>query len=323
MNRRRFISACGGFVVLIAGCNSNSESSNQPTSGDVATRPVVTVEMTAVTDAEIASLVTYPLDKLRDPKFAASVIENGSKVVESTTQMPAPVDKPFVHGGAVYELSAEVRESVPATQFRFTLTDPDEDSADDDSIQYGDLPEVDRAALENIGFDEGPPAPGGVATPYPNTAFKDSVLVPEPEYPVLVWGPDTRARIEVGQGQEMTLKTYEYTAVEVHESAAGFGQTIRKNHEIDLRDLSDAEADIVSEAITNEEGYEVTEGDPPDAFDSLSDRFAPDQKVTKVYFEDEPRTSITSGTYIVDYEDQVYWTEVHIRGELSGTDSEV
>ncbi|PSQ19645.1 hypothetical protein BRD00_01045 [Halobacteriales archaeon QS_8_69_26] len=315
-----------GIGSLLAGCvaggsgsdrtddrdgDRDGPRSSETTGVDTLTQDpaVAKLEMSPATDLEVEERVTYPVER-SGREFPTSVIEDGPVTVETVPDKPFPPDWPFVLDGAVYKLAAEVTETVPATEFRFTFGEEVNEDTDAESIEYDALPGVDRSVLRRIGFEEGPPAPGGVSTLWREGEIADSVLVPEPEYPVIVYDDGTRVRILVDRGNEVDLKTYVYRAVQVHESAVAYGREFRRDHEVELGDLPGEEA-----AIDSEDGYRVEDGDPPAAFETLADRVPPERKVSRVYSDLDWRTSFTSGLYLVDYEDEVYWTSIRIDAE--------
>lgn len=311
VHRRGFLVALGtGFVLWFPGCVGESGEATPGSGGDPGRSPVAELRMEPVTDAEIARRVTYRLDRdhrRSEREVAVTAIADGSATVEGTSP-PVPADRPFVFDGSVYELDVEVVESTPATAFRVTFTGVDGDVPGDETIAYDELPGVDRSVLERYGWDDGPPFElTDVPVRHRDGAIDESVLVPTPTYPVVEWD-DARGRITVEEPTDVELKTYRYSASPVHESASGFGRSIREDRAFALDDLPDDQERIVSEAIAD--GYVRRDGDPPPAFDRLADRFASRRAVTKVYRESDDAT--TSGRYLVRYDGEVYWTELHV-----------
>lgn len=315
MKRRRVLAAFGsGLSLSFAGC-SGSGRTERENSGDVGTVPSASLEMSTVTDEAIARRTTYRIgsgDHQSERQLAATVIETGSETVTATNR-PVPEGKPFVYDGSVYELSHEVLESTPAKSFRVAFEEVEEV---DGTIAYDALSGADKRELRRYGWHE--PASFALASApvtYTEDEVRASRLVPEPETSVVAWADGTRGRFTVKSSNDADLKTYEYTAEQVQESAEQFGRTIREEHEFALTELSVDQGEIVSEAITVDHGYEVEESEPvPEAFDQLADQFSRQDTVKRVY-EDLDEESSASGRYIVRYGDEVYWTEFFVREE--------
>ena len=315
MDRRTLLaSISSGIALSLAGCTDTRGGANPENGGDPGTSPVADLEMTAVSDTEIARRVTYRIDlehRTSERELAADVISNGSQTV-TATNAPAPGNRPFIYNGSVYELSYEVLNAESATTFRLTLSAVEATDQDADSIRYRNLPTVDKAVLERFGWDDGGPfEAGGVEVVYTDDEIADSVLVPSPDYAIIEWSNGTTARVAVEESSEIEQHTYEYTAQQVHESAAQFGQSVRADHAFAITDLSEEQASIVSTAIERDHGYQVDEGEPPEAFSQLVDRFAREREITPVYEDDESDSSV-SGSYIVRYDDEIFWTELFV-----------
>ncbi|MFC7257283.1 hypothetical protein ACFR97_15710 [Haloplanus litoreus] len=315
MNRRALLaSISSGVAFSLAGCTSAQSGENTGNGGDVGTSPVADLEMTAVSDTEIARQVTYRIDlehRTSERELAADVISNGSQTV-TATNVPAPENRPFIYNESVYELSYEVLDAESATTFRLTLSTAESTGEDEESIRYQNLPTVDKEVLERFGWDDGGPFEvEGVETVYSDDEIAGSVLVASPEYEIIEWSDGTIARVTVEDSSGTEQHTYEYTSKQVHESAAEFGRSVREDHAFVLAELSEEQASIVSTAIEQDQGYRVDEGDPSEAFSQLVDLLARESEATPVYEDDDSDSSV-SGSYIVRYDGEVYWTELFV-----------
>lgn len=305
MDRREFLAAGATLAATVAGgCTGCARS------------PTASFSMTAVTDAEIARKATEDFSADSEGyRFVREAVENGSATVRDT-DVRIPADVPFVHDDAVYRLSHEVVASEPATSFSFTLNLAEGNFTESETVRYEQLPEIDRAKLD-LGAD--PFLGFGSSLLYTREEIPESMLVPEPEYPILVWDEDTRGRFEVGGSSDTALNTYRYVSEQVAPSAAAYGRRLREEVGFKLSGLSDGERRIVEQAVENEHGYTVpSDESPPDALWRLAERFRPRRGV-----HDDPGDSPSmSGTYVVRYEGSWYWTGFYVDGSAftSATD---
>jgi hypothetical protein len=298
MDRREFLAAGATLAATAAGGCTGCERT-----------PTASLEMNAVSDPAIAHQATWdvpgPASDLHS--IVEGAVENDSAIVEDT-EPHLPDDEPVVYDDAVYRLSYEVVDSEPATSFQFTL-DPAESVDADETIRYDELPAVDREKFPSRGLDEPGSLGFGSSLLYLDEEIPDSMLVPNPEYSVVVWDDDTRGRFEVSGSYDTELNTYRFTAQQVDSSVTAYGQTLRKEYEFELVDLSDGERDVVQEAIESEHGYAVP-GDesPPDALETLAERFQTRRPIQGGK-DDSPSIS---GTYVVRYDGEVYWTRLFV-----------
>lgn len=355
MNRRSFLAAGATLAAgVTGGCTG------------CARIPTAKVSMEATTDEEIAVRATRSedLDPSTDRyEFVRRVIENGPITVEDT-EPRYPENRPFVFDGGVYRLSYEIVDSEPATSYRFTLESVDGEVEnggvekggveDGESIRYEELPEVDRRNLAERGLDDPEIVGFSSSILYTREERSESVLVPEPEYAVVVWDEDTRGRWTVDRATETPLKTYRYGSEVVHESAAAYGATLREEYAFELSGLSEAERDIVTQAI-DAGGYRIAPDEsPPDAFWTLAERFGRRDEFRRPGEdgggeggdgenggdeggngkngsgeggddesegdEDGDDDTPVSGTYLVRYEGTVYWTRVRAPARETTTD---
>lgn len=319
---RRTLLASGAALTLsgltgLAGClGFGAETA-------VGTLPTASLRMEPVSDLTIAKRRTYGRgvdENSSEYDLVRAAVDDGQTTVEDV-EPPFPADRPFVFEESVYELSFDVVDSRPATTF-FVILDPAEgDVADDESVAYADLPDVDKAVFERRGWDD----PGflgfGTSIRYLDEDVPDSVLVPDPAYSVIVWDAETRGDFSVDGSRETPLQTYAYTADLVADSAATFGRDLRDRYEFTLSGLASDEQEIVTEAIEAEHGYVVpTEESLPEAMQRLGDRFRPQDDVEYAGSEEQEEEPAVDGTYLVRYDDEVYWTRIHVSEPSTATD---
>jgi hypothetical protein len=310
LDRRQFLAAGATLAIgLTGGCTGCARS------------PTASMRMEPVDDAGIAERATSDLagtgereeageelspDNPR--RVARAAVENGSTTV-TRTDTRLPTGEPFVYEGTVYELTREVVDSRPATTFHFTLNPVEDDVSDDRTVRWDALPAVDREAFgEHV--DATDPFLGfGSSVTYTDDDVDASVLVPEPDRPVIVW-PDARGRLEIDGSHDTRLRTERLDARVVAESAA-YGRQLRERYAFALSDLSPGEREIV-EAADSTNGYRVPpdESAPP-ALSRLAARFANHEGVHAGRDGDDDEPS-ASGTYVVRYDGLVYWTRFHV-----------
>lgn len=311
MNRREFL-ATGAALSIAAtgGCTGCAAS------------PTASLSMESVTDEEIARHVASALEADSDNRryvLIRETVENGSATRKATRPLVRE-GNPVVYDGGVYDIHYRVVESTPATTFSITLNPVDGDPDPAEVVSYDALPEVDRRKFAERGWD-GEFLGFGTGLLYLDSEIPQSTLVPEPEQPVIEWPDGTQGRFSVDDSYEDPLKTYRYTPETLYESAARLGAMLRKQHAFTLGGLSGAEREIVEQATGElEESYVVPpDEEPPEAMRQLATRFRDREEVRHLSERDgnsagsdgqEERR--VSGSYLVRYEDKVYWTELWI-----------
>lgn len=308
MHRRRFLASCGTLLTTAAsGCFYGGNMSR------VVHLPTAHLEMERVSDTEVARHVTYEEysdGTGTDTDLLATILEDGS-ATEQGTEPPLYEGRPFVHDGAVYELSHEVVDTTPATSFSITLNPVEGPVADGETVDYEDLPPVDRETFERRGWDDTDFLGFGTSVLYRDADVPDSALVPEPEHPVVVRSDGTRGRFAVRDSYDNDLRTYRYEVSQVHGSAAEFGRSVREAHEFELSGLSAAERDVVESAIQSEDGYHYRSGEDSDSLprtvSRLAERFR-DRNVVEDVWDTGVDDSGVTGRYLVRYRGDVYWT---------------
>ncbi|WP_277553789.1 hypothetical protein [Halobaculum limi] len=333
LDRRTFLATSATLAVTVTGgCTGCAPS------------PTGTLRMTPADDAGLAeeALTFFDTSRVDDPEaegpvaLAGRVVDDGPVTVEDTDE-PLPTDRPVVVDDDVYRFSAEAVGSREMRSFGVTINpirveDGEETPGPNDRIRYEDLPDVDKEVLGDRGYDDERPVGIGTRLSYRPEAVEESVLVPEPEYSVVVW-PDGPARFEVDSASTYTVYTYELTSQRVS-SAASFGTDVRERFGWTLDGLTDAERDIVATAIgetpTGDESHERAgngyyvqhDEEPSPAFRSLVDRFRAHDPVAFEWDHDDPEEEPwrVSGEYVVRYEGSVYWTRLSVREEaFTGT----
>jgi hypothetical protein len=221
--------------------------------------------MTPTGPRDVAERVSYDPDSQGQSsrKFAARVVESDGEHTVVSVDRPFPPGRPFVHDGAVYELNADVVDAVPATTFRLSFAETgDGDDVAAESIAYADLPRVDRSALSEIGFDDGPHFD---LREYPVTYWdrriEDSALVLDPVWPAIEWD-ERQARLSVERRTDRELRTYRYTARRLYDSPRTFGRALVAEHTLRLAGLSSAQERTVEAPVEDE--YVVERRGPDD-----------------------------------------------------------
>lgn len=316
MKRRRFLAAGTALsIATLAGCTGEQAHAG------VGKAPTASLKMRPISDIEIAKEVTYGEDlneKERQHELVTAAINDESTTTKGT-EPPFPEHKPFVFDNAVYELSYEIVESQPATSFQITLN-PVEGSIDDaEAIQYRNLPPVDQDTFQERGWDEMGFLGFGTSILYLDEKIPGSVLVPDPEYTVIVWDDETRGRFTVDGSYDTDLNTYQYSSAVVSDSAEKYGERVRQDHVFEFSGLSEKQRGIVSEAIDSEHGYVVPhEKSLPDAMAALVEQFRSQDEVDWVW-EDGDENRTVSGRYLVRYDSDVYWTRIRVSQSSSST----
>lgn len=312
MGRRSLLAAFVGGIFTFAGCIGNNEPESSSGNGDVGTSPTAKLTLNAVTDVEIARRATYRIDlehRSTQRDIAVATITDGPETVTAVNP-PVPENRPIVYDGAVFELSYKKTSMAAASAFRLTLSSVKSSTEANRTVEFRELPAVDRTKLQEYGWEDGGPfESAGVPIVYTDEEIADSALVPDPEYDVIEWETGHRARITVERSDDTERNVYKYTARRIHESAQEFGGNIRKQHRIVLDGLPSEQRTIISQAIEDNHGYKVTADELPEAFSQLLERFPPSKKTPRTYGE-TPTESSVSGSYVVRYEGDVYWAEL-------------
>jgi len=324
LDRRSFLATTATLAVTATGgCTGCAPS------------PTASLRMAAADDAGIARAALHTFgagdgaddDPENPDALAREVVETGSATVEDTRE-PLPTDEPVVVDDGVYRFDAERVGSRELREFGVTINpirvaEGEDTPGPGERIRYEDLPTVDREVLANRGYDDSRPVGIGTSLSYRPETVSDSVLVPEPEYSVIVW-PDGPARLEVDSDNTYTVNTYEMTAERVS-SAAAFGADVRERFGFALEWLPAEEREILETATTtgtaDPDGgphpragtdYHVAHDEEPSpAFRSVVDRFrAHDRVVVHDWQEESYEGWEVSGDYVVAHDGTTYWTRL-------------
>lgn len=290
--RRRQVLAAGAALLgpPFAGCGAH---------------PVGTLDLRAVTDAELAAAASHPADRLPD-ELAALVrgaIGNESPT-ETGTHPPLEEGLPVVRDGRYYEVTWTVVAEEVRRNYDVRI-DYDPEDATGPAVAFEDLPAVDRETLGSLvppstdrrvdGFDV------GVGRIYTDAEVEASVLVPTPEYEVVVHDGN-RYRVDVGDPREVTVKTYRYDAEEVAGSAEAYARLLVDRYLFVLSGLSPAEREVVEAAI---EGSYHAEDTGDDAFRSVAERIRSHPPV---------EADGARGHWLARYESETYWVDLDFWG---------
>jgi hypothetical protein len=275
--------------------------------------------MTALADAAVPPKVLYGVGVEDGPDRRVQLFErilDGGTTVEGT-RPPLPEDQHIFYDDAVYQLSHDVVEQTPATSYQVRVDIVQETVTESEAVQFSDLPAVDREKFAARGWDDGGTFGFGTSILYTHAERDKSALVPDSEYSYIVWEDGSEAAWFVDGSHETTLNTYEYTASQVA-SGAEYGRRMREQFAFELADLSDAQRDIIETAISEERYVVSPDETPPSALITLADRFRAHEQAHGL---DEAGEGDLSGTYLVRYDGEVYWTTLVVHGDAFGTET--
>ncbi|WP_146417946.1 hypothetical protein [Haloarcula hispanica] len=283
MRRRQFLASGTALLsVAVAGCG----------------HPSVVLDMDDGTATDIADEVSIsPDSESAEYTVVSAAIENGSATRRGRNELFDQIDTVRIDD-AFYEVSETALESSDVTVYEVRIDfDPANSTAEIGEIAYEELPTADRQRLDPIISDDNPPTGDGydVGVGY-GTAEEvgdGSVFVPERQYDIIVHDGD-RYRVTVST-RTTTETEYRYEATEVASGVASFADQIRDQYLFTLSGLSDAEREVVEEAIDG--GY----FEDNEAFQSVTDRIREHEgiEVTDSY-----------GTWLLAYEQGEYLTYV-------------
>lgn len=281
MRRRALLASTSTLLAALAGCG----------------HPDTVLDMEAATASDIVDEVTNSVRQGSDEAtLMAEVATNGSARANGT-RPPLSVEQPLLYEGRVYDVTATELGSREVTRYEITIDyDPEDRTPERGEIDYAALPAVDRAALgdlippqenrpENEGVDM------GVQYRYGDAEIAESELVPDQQYDVVVHEGD-RYRIDVNP-ERIDETAYRYEATERAADVETYADQVRQEYLFALSGLSDAERDVVEEAISE------TYFGESDAFRSIVDRLEAQPGLTVEEFY---------GTWLVEYDGTEYVT---------------
>ncbi|MFC5135375.1 MULTISPECIES: hypothetical protein [Haloferacaceae] len=312
MRRRALLAAAASSLpAIVAGCTSPGGFSG---SNAAAEAPTARLELTTIADAKLPTKVLYTVRPAEGNDATAQlfdrILDGGTKT--KATRPPLPKQQHIAYQEGVYELSYEVVEETPATRYSVKVDIVTDSVIEAEAIQFADLPELDQQEFAEHGLADGDPVGIGTTFLYTDTEREQSVLVPESEYSYITWDDGTEAEWVVDDAYDTTLNTYRYTAEQVA-TAADYGQQMRERFTFELSGLPEAQREIVETAIADGQ-YIVGPDEPPsDALVALADRFRGHEQAHGL---DEDGEGDLSGTYLVRYQGDVYWTTLVVQRDV-------
>ena len=303
MHRRALLAtAATSLPVIVAGCTSPTTLGGNNAAAEI---PTARLRLTTIAEAKLPTKVLYtirPAEGDETTSLMDRILDGGATT--KATRPPLPEQRHIAYQDGVYELSHEVIDETPATMYSVKVDIVTGSVTESAAIAFADLPPVDREEFAEHGLDDGETIGIGTTFLYTDAEREDSVLVPESEYSYITWADGAEAEWVVDDAYDTTLYTYRYTAEQVA-TAAEYGQQMRETFTFELSELPEAQRNIVETAIT--EGRYVVGPDesPPDALVALVDRFRGHEQAHGL---DEEGEGDLSGTYLVRYRDEVYWT---------------
>jgi len=317
MRRRALLAtAATSLSAIIAGCTSPGGFGG---SNATAEAPTARLELTTIADAKLPTKVLYTVRPAEGNDATAQlldrIIDDGATT--KATRPPLPEQQHIAYQDGVYELSYKVIEETPATRYSVKVDIVTDSVTEAEAIQFADLPEVDQEEFAAHGLADGDPVGTGTTFLYTDAEREQPVLVPESEYSYITCDGGTEAKWVVDDAYNTTLNTYRYTAEQVA-TAADYGQQMRERFAFELAGLPDAQRDIVEAAITDGPYVVAPDEMPSDALVTLADRFRGHEQAHGL---DEDGEGDLSGTYLVRYQGDVYWTTLVVQSDAFQTTS--
>lgn len=259
--------------------------------------PPVVLDMQAATADDIADEVSlHPDPDAEEYTVAADAVANGSTTRRGRYELFDRTSTVRLNN-SFYEMNETRLSRGEVTVYEVLLdVNPENTTAELGAIAYEELPETDRRRLDGILSEEPPQTDSyDVGVSYGSAAEvgTDSVFVPERQYDVLIYEGD-RYRVAV-DSRTAAEAEYRYTATEVAPTVEAFADPVREQYLFTLSGLSEAERDVVEEAI-NDGYYEET-----DAFQSVAERIRSHEGIEVEEFY---------GTWLIEYEGKEYITYV-------------
>lgn len=317
MRRRTVLTSTGTFLsAILTGCTGFGPSNGVL---GVAEDATARLEMTALTDAALPPKVLYGVGVEGDSDHRVKLFErilDGGTTTEGT-RPPFPKDQHIFYDDAVYQLSYDVVEQTPATNYQIRVDVVQGTVNESEAIQFSELPAIDREKFAARRWDDGGTFGLGTSILYTHAEHDKSVLVPDSKYSYIVWKDGSEAAWFVDDSNETPLNTYEYTVSQVA-PAAEYGRQMRERFAFALSDLSNAQRDIVETTISKEQYVINPDEGPLSALVALADRFRDQEQVHGL---DEPGEDDLSGTYLVRYNDEIYWTTLVVHGDAFATET--
>jgi len=315
MRRRALLAtAATSLPAIIAGCTSPGGLGG---SNAAAEAPTARLELTTIADANLPSKVLYTVRPAEGNDATAQLLDRiiDGGATTKATRPPFPEQQDIAYKDSVYELSYEVIEETPATRYSVKVDIVTDSVIEAEAIQFADLPEVDQEEFASHGLADGDPVGIGTTFLYTDAEREQSVLVPESEYSYITWDDGTEAEWVVDDAYNTTLNSYHYSADQVA-TAADYGHQMRERFSFELVGLPEAQQDIVETAITDGPYVVGPDDTPSDALVTLANRFRGHEQAHGL---DEDGEGDLSGTYLVRYQGDVYWTTLVVQSDALTT----
>jgi len=283
MRRRQFLAS--GTVLLsvaVAGCG----------------HPNVVLDLEAASDEDIADEASTPAEPgSEEHDVLASARDNGSATRRGRRELFDRTDTVQVDGG-FYEVTETRTESSEVTVYSVDVAlNPDDTKAEVGAVAYDDLPEYDRRKLEVIVSGPEPEDGERLNASIEYDSAEDvgdrSALVPDSRYDIVTHDGD-RHRVAV-DSRRVSEAEYRYEVRQVAPDAETFAEQVRGEYLFALTGLSEAEREVVEEAIDGAY-YEDDDG-----FQSVVDR---------IRDHEGPNVEDSYGTWLLGYENEEYLTYV-------------
>lgn len=318
MRRRALLATGSALLASAAGCTGRGSFGFSLGDSQAAQRPTARLSMEAMDDAGIARRLCYSIESGNDaererPRLLRTLADEGVAEIQRTRE-PLPADRPICYDGAAYRLDYEILEETPATTFSVKLDLVTGETPVGETVQYTDLPAVDREVFRQRGFDDGI-AGIGTSLLYTHEQVERSALVPDSDVAIIEWANGERAEWHVDDSYETTLNTYRYS-VESTTPTSEVGRRLREQQAWELSGLSEAEREIVETAVADGQYVVPPDEKPPDSVRSLADRFRPQ---TQAHGPGETPEPDLSGSYLVRYDGQVYYTVFAVNSSAIST----
>ena len=282
MERRQFLASGTALLsVAVAGCG----------------HPNVVLDLEAASDEDIADEVSTTAEPGTEEYQVLTSARDDSAATRSGRRELFDRTNAVRVDGTFYEVSETRVESSEATVYSVDVAfNPDDTKAEVGEVAYDDLPAFDREQLSFI-VDDREPADeeDNVNVEYGSaeTVGDRSALVPDPQYDI-VTHEGNRYRVAVGS-RTVSEGKYRYEVTEVAPDIETFADQIRERYLFALTGLSEAEREVIEEAIDGAY-YE-----DDDAFRSVTDRVRDHEGLN---------VDDSYGTWLLSYEDSEYITYV-------------
>lgn len=307
--RRRFLGAVGGAMcfTLSAGCTGFQDGSNDSNATAPGKKARFWMEATPV--FELPARVLRRLSKSDDDYRVLKQGREGSIQV-TRPEPPLGDGRHYIFEDAVWEVEYDILDRQESNEFQVRLGIVEGDVSPDETIQYDNLPKVDKRCFEEMNLQDGEMIGIRTSFTYSHTDLQESVLVPEAEVSFIVWDTGKKAEWSVTGRDTITLKTYLYSS-ELVASTEEYGQRMQDLFAWKLSGLSQKEHEIVETATEDFEYVIEPDESPSKAFSRLARRFIGKPQACALY---ESRPCETA-YYIVRYEGSTYWTSLIFSGD--------